>query len=276
MDAAAQAQWVMDLLAEGEEDEMAFNAIMAVSPSRTNPSARIGGSYPGRAPNKKRDPHGRHFRLLQQYFAPDAVYNDRDFRNRFRISKSLYSVVHRGVVETDEYFVQKPNAAGKVGISSLLKVTAAIRVLAYASAADSIDENLEMSDSTVLECVKHFCQAIIVRFGGEYLRPPNPTELEGLLTQNAQRGFVGMLGSIDCMHWEWRNCPSAQAGQHKGKEKKPTKVLEAVADKNLRIWHCNFGSPGSLNDINILDQSSIFDDILSGRALRAEFSLRGK
>eukprot|EP00644_Phytophthora_capsici_P019081 jgi/Phyca11/132136/e_gw1.137.14.1 len=85
-----------------------------------------------------------------------------------------------------------------------------------------------------------------------------------------------MIGSIDCMHWVWENCPVYLAGQHKGKEKKPTKVLEAVADYDLRIWHYNFGSPGSLNDINILEQSRIFDSLLSGEALEVEYNINGK
>lgn len=68
----------------------------------------------------------------------------------------------------------------------------------------------------------------------------------------------------------------ALAGQHKGKEKKPTKVLEAGADYDLRIWHYNFGSPGSLNDINILEQSPLFDKMLRGEALQVEYSINGK
>jgi hypothetical protein len=56
------------------------------------------------------------------------------------------------------------------------------------------------------------------------------------LQENEQRGFPGCIGSIDGMHWAWKNCPSGWAGQYKGKEKKPTIVLEAVASKNLRIW----------------------------------------
>ncbi|ETN00884.1 hypothetical protein PPTG_17768 [Phytophthora nicotianae INRA-310] len=60
----------------------------------------------------------------------------------------------------------------------------------------------------------------------------------------------------------------ALAGQHKGKKKKPTIALEAVADYDLRIWHYKFGSPGSLNDIFILEQSSLFDSTVRGEALQ--------
>ena len=46
---------------------------------------------------------------------------------------------------------------------------------------------------------------------------------------NEERGWPGMLGSIDCMHWRWKNCPVASAGQYTGHKRKPTIVLEAVA-----------------------------------------------
>lgn len=81
---------------------------------------------------------------------------------------------------------------------------------------------------------------------------------------NAARGFPGCVGSIDCQHWEWEKCPIAWAGQYKGEEKKPTIVLEAICDSELWIWHAFFGSPGSLNDINILDHSPTVEKIVAG------------
>jgi Plant transposon protein len=49
-----------------------------------------------------------------------------------------------------------------------------------------------------------------------------------------QHGVDGMLGSLDCMHVGWKNCPVAWQGAFQGKEKAPTIVLEAVADYNLK------------------------------------------
>jgi Plant transposon protein len=48
-------------------------------------------------------------------------------------------------------------------------------------------------------------------------------------------------------------------------------MLEAVASQNLWIWHFFFGLPGSLNDINALDQSPIFHKILEGRAPKVNY-----
>ncbi|XP_042025937.1 uncharacterized protein LOC121772898 [Salvia splendens] len=63
-------------------------------------------------------------------------------------------------------------------------------------------------------------------------------------------GFPGMLGRIDCMHWEWKNYPATWRGQftsgYKGTH--PTMILEAIVDHRLWIWHAHFGVAGSNND----------------------------
>lgn len=40
--------------------------------------------------------------------------------------------------------------------------------------------------------------------------------------------------------------------------------MEVITDDFLYIWHCNFGAPGSKNDINFLNQSSLFNKIRMG------------
>ncbi|OWZ22363.1 Nuclease HARBI1 [Phytophthora megakarya] len=139
--------------------------------------------------------------------------------------------------------------------NKLQKCTAAIRQLAYGVPADAMDEYVRIGESTAVESVLCFCGAVIDLFREEFLRAPTDADVQRLLTLHAQRGFVGMLGSLDYMHLEWKNCPVAW-----GKEKKPTIVLEAVASSDLWIWHAFFGMPGSNNDINVLDRSDLFID----------------
>uniref|UniRef100_A0A2N9FIM3 DDE Tnp4 domain-containing protein n=1 Tax=Fagus sylvatica TaxID=28930 RepID=A0A2N9FIM3_FAGSY len=84
-----------------------------------------------------------------------------------------------------------------------------------------------------------------------------------------------MLGSIDCMHWKWKNCPTAWQGNFTGHIHEPTIILEAVASYDLWIWHAFFGLPGSHNDINVLERSSVFTELAEGRAPLVNYSING-
>ena len=42
-----------------------------------------------------------------------------------------------------------------------------------------------------------------------------------------------------------------------------------------RIWHCFFGMPGANNDINVLENSTLFRDALNGKAPRVNFTING-
>lgn len=111
-------------------------------------------------------------------------------------------------------------------------------------------------------------------FGKQYLRRPTEEDIQRLLQFGEAHGFPGMLGSVDCMHWEWQNCPVAWKGQFtRGDYGVPTIMLEAVASKDLWIWHAFFGAAGSNNDINVLDQSPLFTDVLQGRAPPVQYTL---
>ena len=56
------------------------------------------------------------------------------------MSRSLFLRIHSRVEATEPYFVQKRNAANTLGLSSLQKMTAAIRMLDYGVSADFMDE----------------------------------------------------------------------------------------------------------------------------------------
>uniref|UniRef100_A0A2N9GTA0 DDE Tnp4 domain-containing protein n=1 Tax=Fagus sylvatica TaxID=28930 RepID=A0A2N9GTA0_FAGSY len=175
----------------------------------------------------------------------------------------------------DPYFIQKRNATRTLGLSSLQKMTAALRILAYGVAADSTDKYVRIGESTAVESLKKFVKAVVNIFSEEYLRSSNSNNIARLLAVNEKRGFLGMLGSIDCMHWKWKNCPTAWKGQYTGHSREPTLILEAVASNDRWIWHAFFGLPGSHNDINVLEHSSIFTELAQGRAPPVNYSING-
>ncbi|CAL8152183.1 unnamed protein product [Prunus armeniaca] len=148
-------------------------------------------------------------------------------------------------------------------------------MLAYGCSVDSTDEYCRLGESTALECLRKFCSVIEAMYGQWYLRSPNPADLYRLLHKASRRGFPGMLGSLDCMHWEWKNCPIAWAGQFTGYKRKPTVVLEAVASYDTWIWHAFFGVAGSNNDINVLARSPLFNDVENGVSPHIQYVVNG-
>ncbi|XP_020249037.1 uncharacterized protein LOC109826414 [Asparagus officinalis] len=127
-----------------------------------------------------------HNRLFQDYFADAPTYPLYYFRQRFRMRRSLFLRIHDAVVEHDKYFVQKRNGAGQLGLSSLQKITAAMRMLAYGASTDSVDDYVRIGKSTSLESVKRFVRSIINIFEEEYLRAPTNEDVARLLEEGSQ------------------------------------------------------------------------------------------
>ncbi|XP_076916287.1 uncharacterized protein LOC143575941 [Bidens hawaiensis] len=219
--------------------------------------------------------HGEE-RLMKDYFVDNPTYGEDTFRRRFRMRKPLFLRIVAVVTANDVYFQQICDVTGRKCLSNLHKCTGAMRVLAYGTSTDAQDEYLRMSDAVTRDSLLKFIEGIISCFGQEYLRRPNEDDLRRLLHVGEERGFPGMIGSIDCMHWEWKNCPTAWAGQYAGRSGKPTIILEAVASYDLWIWHAFFGTPGTCNDINVLQRSPIYYAMLTGRAPNVSYVLNGR
>ena len=184
-----------------------------------------------------RDRVSGHSRLLNDYFVENPVYDETLFRRCFRLIRPLFLRILHTLQHHNDYFVQRRNAANTVGLSGEQKMTVTLRMLAYGMSADSIDEYVRIGESTIIKCVKRFCQGVVEIFGPNYLISPNEADISRLLRKANQRGFPGMLGSLDCMHWAWKNRPVAYHGKYTGHVHRPTIVLEAVASYDLWIWH---------------------------------------
>jgi hypothetical protein len=236
--------------------------------------SKRGGSVVGRI-YIERDTQEGHQNLMGDYFNEAPRYPELTFRRRFRMRKPLFLRIVEGIKDHDSFFLQKVDAAGKIGPSTLQKATAVIRQLSYGCSADATDEYIRIGESSALQCMKRFCRAVVEVFREEYLRSPNEEDINRLLQEGDQRGFPGMLGSLDCMHWGWKNCPTAWQGVYTGKGKAPTVVLEAVASHDLWIWHAFFGLPGSMNDINILDHSHLFRSIYQQEGPQVHYEING-
>jgi hypothetical protein len=212
-------------------------------------------------------------KLTNMYFVERPMFPDEVFRSRYRMSKSLFLKIVDDVTARFPWFRDGVNAAGQRSFSPIQKITYALRQLSTGNIADTYDEGLAFSSRTARECCDFFCDVVVQIYGAEHLRTPTSHDIARLYeAHEAKHHFPGMIGSIDCTHWTWRNCPMSLRGQyHRGDHEHPTIILEVVASNDLWFWHAYFGVAGSNNDINVLKQSPLFIPEVSEKALEYGF-----
>ncbi|GKC63788.1 ALP1-like protein [Tanacetum coccineum] len=186
----------------------------------------------------ERDRYGAHDRLVMAYFSEHPQYDEPTFRERFRMSRRLFTKIVREVTDASPFFQQTNDCTGKVGISALMKCTSAIRQMAYGAVPDSLDEYLQMGATTARDSLRIFCKVIMNLYGEEFLRKPTYTDMEKLYAHHDEKhGFPRMLGSIGCTDWPWANCPVAYRSQFSRGDHRPDLfiLLEAIASQDLWI-----------------------------------------
>ena len=140
-------------------------------------------------------------RLYNDYFAENPKFTESQFRRRFRMSRRLFLRIANAVEAHNPYLKQKKDAIGVLGLSCLQKVTAAHRILAYGIPTDLTDEYIRIGESSAIASLRAFVKSIIEVFWGLVSKSTKASPNIGrLLSIGEQRGFPGMLGSIDCMH----------------------------------------------------------------------------
>ena len=102
-----------------------------------------GGSVEGRMTINRNRLEGD-FRLFHDYFSENPVYPEFLFRRRYRMRVSLFQRILADIQNHDHYFIQKRDAAGKLGFSPFQKLTLAMRMMASGCSADSVDEYTRM------------------------------------------------------------------------------------------------------------------------------------
>ncbi|XP_057779674.1 uncharacterized protein LOC130998259 [Salvia miltiorrhiza] len=231
-------------------------------------------------PRKYRDREREkgHDRLVRDYFCDEPIYDGDLFRRRFRIRRDLFVKIVDAMRNCLPFFTLRQDTTGRNGLSPLQSAPQLFDSWHMRLPVIHLMSTCGWVRVLLWNVYMNFCKSTIVVYGDRYLRTPNTVDTERLLQMHEERhGFPGMLGSLDCMHWEWRNCPVAYKGYYtRGDHGVPTIVLEAVALADLWIWHAFFGVAGASNDINVLHESPLFNQFLQGNAPPVQFMVNGR
>ena len=195
------------------------------------------------------------------------------------MSPHLFQRIHDDITDKEigcRFFQSAPDASGRVGASNLQKIVAAIRQLAYGSCCDHVEEYTGVASQTAKLGLEAFCRWIIRTYGPEFLNTWGEDEIKRELEVNAKRGFPGMMGSIDCTHWQWKNCPMVWQGMYQDRNHKRSIVAEAICGHDMYFYQAYVGLPGSLNDINIMGQTTMQSNYMESGAIDMKYMVAGE
>ncbi|KAI5311015.1 hypothetical protein L3X38_026304 [Prunus dulcis] len=108
------------------------------------------GSQVGLGPNVDKHRHSRSKSLLEDYFIPNSCTLVLIFEGRYRMHPHLFNKIMHDVRNYDAYFVQKYDAVGVLGLLQEQKLTSSLRILAFGTSADKVDEIARKRKSTIL------------------------------------------------------------------------------------------------------------------------------
>lgn len=205
--------------------------------------------------------------VMSDWMSPMPRFDDKQFERTFRIKRGMVDSIIGNLAKYDHFWTTTIDATWRPSISPVVKFLAAQKLICYGVSFSAFQDYFQMGESTAKWCVSKLARGIYEcpEIADIYLRNPTKREAKRIVEMHKRvHGVVGMLGSLDVTKIVWKNCPKALQGQYKGKEKVATIGLEVVADFHVWIWHCAFGFPGSLNDINIWERSPLFQSMQDG------------
>lgn len=181
---------------------------------------------------------------------------------------TTYNNVRLVLGKHNSFFQTTIDCTGKPSISPTIKVLVALESIAFGVSSTTFLDYFQISMSIARQSLIEFAHTLVTCNDpgiSPYIRKFSRSDILKVTDlHQCEHGVPGMVGSLDCMHVRWANCPTAHKGQYVGAKKKPTLIMEAVADYNMWLWHINFGHAGSNNDINVCDKSSLRCSLFSG------------
>ena len=208
--------------------------------------------------------------IQRDYLGSAAIPNSplfgAEFKLMFRLSLGRFQRLMEDTMASNNSFFLPSNHRLHHSQSSLeSKLLLPLKCLAYGVPPHTFIDYFQMSKPFARDCCLEFDKLIKKLYMNEFLRLPTANDLKALVKLHKEVHCVdGMIGSLDCSHTFWKNCPVAWQGSFKGKEKKPSIVLEAISDYHLFFWHEAYGFTGNLNDTSILSLSPLMERMVNG------------
>jgi hypothetical protein len=174
---------------------------------------------------------------------PKTPLLGKEFALMFRISRGRFQLMMEHVMAAEIPFYSGNVSANGDTVASLeARLLLPLKSLAYGVPPHTFIDYFQMSPPLARVCCIEFDRMIKRIYANKFLKLPSAQEVKSIVNLHKKvHGVDGMIGSLDCSHTIWKNCPKAWQGSYKGKGSKPSIVMEAICDYHLFFWHVSYG-----------------------------------
>ena len=198
--------------------------------------------------------------------SPDGRQAKR-FRRMFRIPYCVFDKTLLPLTIDRWFQTWKPNQVdcwGQTVGDLRLKLLGVLFALGTAATQFNVSSHTNLSE----EVHRRFFIDWVTKMSSlkaEYIyMPRDDTELKFVVGEYEELGLPGCIGSIDCVHIGWDNCPVQMKNMYTGKEGYPSIAYEVICTSRRRIQSVSFGHPGSRNDKHIVRTDQSVMSLLEG------------
>jgi len=139
------------------------------------------------------------------------------FRLGFRVTFKLFEYIVQIIRDAKLYSNLRQ---GSVPLE--LKVLIGLRMLGRGNFGDDIAEMSGLPLSSVYHFFHEFVDKFATCFADQFIKFPDGDDLDEVASLYGRLGLPGSVGSMDCTHLRWTNCPPNLMNSCKGKEPFPS------------------------------------------------------
>ncbi|KAJ3580793.1 hypothetical protein NHX12_020960 [Muraenolepis orangiensis] len=212
---------------------------------------------------KRRSPIAwAHPRSLYWWDSIVPDFSPHEFMQNFRVSRESFDYICNRLNDV----IGRRNTNFRLCVPLRKRVAIAIWKLATGSEYRTISHLFGVGWSTVYNCVREFCDAVIMVLLPVHITMPDAGKLEEMATFNNRWRAPPCVGAIDGSHIPVI-APEECAPEYYNRKGWHSIVLQVVVDGKGMFWDVCVGYPGSMHDARVLRQSHLWDDLSSGEFL---------
>lgn len=258
---------------EGKEEELIIDYIMNELTDDRNCSFGIFSNFKKRrrVESKTTDFENTKWgRLINDQAVKDSnTWQGKMFRRRFRVPFPLFSDVLIPLCKDHNLF----DTVRVSRIPPEMKLMCVLRMLGRRTLADDIAEMTDIGETTANILFKKVLVNMAERVYSLVVKVPSGEYLGKILKVSAALGLPGMIGSMDCTHLRWTQCPAKWTVMCKGKEAYPTLSFQAIVSHDRMIWHVSNWNFGRNNDITVTRCDTVPNQVRRGLFKDVEFTM---